>query len=216
MICPPADVSGLSGAVIARPRGAARVYEEDRDLVRRMLAGDARAFDVFFGANAERLASFAARRSRLEPAAIEDVVQTTLIKAMRNLDRFRGAAALFTWLCEICRHEIANLHRKSARLPEHENVDQLADATDILLELRAPELAEPPAALEMAQHRSAIATTLNGLPERYARALEWKYGDGFSVEEIGRMLGLTTIATQSLLARARVAFKESWLQERVT
>jgi RNA polymerase sigma-70 factor (ECF subfamily) len=51
------------------------------------------------------------------------------------------------------------------------------------------------------------------LPARYARALEWKYGDGFSVDEIARMLGLTTIAAQSLLARARVAFKQSWPQE---
>ena len=57
--------------------------------------------------------------------------------------------------------------------------------------------------------------TLNGLPERYARALEWKYGDGFSVQEIARMLGLTTIAAQSLLARAREAFKQGWTRERV-
>jgi len=42
--------------------------------------------------------------------------------------------------------------------------------------------------------------------------LEWKYGDGFSVEEIAGMLGLTTIAAQSLLARARKEFKEHWLR----
>jgi RNA polymerase sigma-70 factor (ECF subfamily) len=192
------------------------VYDEDRDLVRRMLAGDERAFDVFFTANAERLAAFAARRSRLPAAAIDDVVQTTLSKAMRNLERFRGASALFTWLCEICRHEIVNVHRKAARQPELENLDQLIDAPEIVHELRAPEQEEPSSALEMAQHRSAVSSALKSLPERYARALEWKYGDGFSVEEIAYMLGLTTVAAQSLLARARLAFKQSWLQEKVT
>jgi RNA polymerase sigma-70 factor (ECF subfamily) len=207
----------LTGIEARHAPGITRtVYDEDRELVQRMLAGDERAFDLFFTANAERLAAFAARRSRLPPAVIEDIVQTTLIKAMRSLDRFRGASALFTWLCEICRHEIVNVHRKAARQPEHENLDQLIEAPEIVLELRAPEQEEPSSVLEMAQHRSAVASTLNSLPERYARALEWKYGDGFSVEEIAYMLGLTTVAAQSLLARARSAFKQSWLEERVT
>ena len=89
----------------------------------------------------------------------------------------------------------------------------LVESDSTLLELRAPDDADPLCALEMSSHRSVIAETLNGLPERYARALEWKYGDGFSVDEIARMLGLTTIAAQSLLARARVAFKQSWPEE---
>ena len=185
------------------------MYEEDRTLVRRMLAGEQRAFDAFFDAYAPRLAAFAARRSPFAAAVIEDIVQTTLIKAIRNLTSYRGEAALFTWLCEICRHELVNLHRKAARRPQHESLEQTT-AQETLLELRVPDHEDPMQVLELSEQRSAIAKTLNGLPERYARALEWKYGDGFSVEEIGTMLGLTTIAAQSLLARARLAFKESW------
>ena len=168
-----------------------------------MLAGDARAFDAFFASYARRLAAFAARRTAFPATSIEDLVQTTLIKAIRNLDRFRGEAALFTWLCEICRNELINMQRKAARRPEHEDIDELVESEET----------DPLYALEMSSHRSVIADTLNALPERYARALEWKYGDGFSVDEIARMLGLTTIAAQSLLARARVAFKQSWPQE---
>ena len=189
------------------------MYQDDRQLVTRMLAGDARAFDAFFASYARRLAAFAARRTSFPAASIEDLVQTTLIKAIRNLHRFRGEAALFTWLCEICRNELINMQRKAARRPEHEDIDELAESDETLLELRAAEETDPLCALEMSSHRSAIAETLNGLPARYARALEWKYGDGFSVDEIARMLGLTTIAAQSLLARARVAFKQSWPEE---
>jgi len=175
-----------------------------------MLAGDARAFDAFFASYARRLAAFAARRTAFPAASIEDLVQTTLIKAIRSLGSFRGEAALFTWLCEICRNELINMQRKAARRPEHEDIDELAESEETLLELRASEDSDPLCVLEVSSHRSVIAETLNGLPERYARALEWKYGDGFSVDEIARMLGLTTIAAQSLLARARVAFKQSW------
>jgi RNA polymerase sigma-70 factor (ECF subfamily) len=179
-----------------------------------MLSGDQRAHDEFFKAYAPRLATFAARRSPHPPATIEDIVQTTLIKALRNLASFRGEAAFFTWLCEICRHELIDLHREYTRRPQHQSLEQRSEVQqETLLELRLPEIEDPAFGLELTEHRSAIARTLNGLPERYARALEWKYGDGFSVDEIASMLGLTTIAAQSLLARARLAFKEAWAED---
>ncbi len=178
-----------------------------------MRAGEQAAFDTFFAAYAQRLAAFVVRRSRLDPAGVEDIVQSSLIKAIRHLKSFRGEAALFTWLCEICRHELAGLYRKTARQPIHESADADGATRDALLQLRAPSDHEPPNELERAAHRGAVATTLNNLPERYARVLEWKYGDGFSVQEIAGMLGLTTVAAQSLLARARNEFREHWLQE---
>ena len=49
---------------------------------------------------------------------------------------------------------------------------------------------------------------LDRLPGRYGDALEWKYIEGHSVEEIGQRLGIGHTAAQSLLARARVAFRD--------
>ncbi|HEY6923717.1 MAG TPA: RNA polymerase sigma factor [Steroidobacteraceae bacterium] len=188
--------------------------EDDRQLVARMRAGEQSAFEEFFGAYARRLAAFVARRSSLDPAGVEDMVQATLIKAIRNLGSFRGDAALFTWLCTIGRHELASERRKSARQPIHNSVDVEGLARDVLIEMRAPEETEPYRELEIVAHRNEVARTLNSLPERYALVLEWKYGDGFSVEEIAGMLGLTATAAQSLLARARKEFKDLWLKER--
>ncbi len=54
-----------------------------------------------------------------------------------------------------------------------------------------------------------IKNVLDRLPARYGDALEWKYVEGRSVEEIGTRLGIGHIAAQSLLARARVAFREA-------
>lgn len=181
-----------------------------------MLAGDQRAFDVFFSTYAQRLAAFAARRCHLDAAGIEDIVQNSLVKAIRNLANFRGDAALFTWLCGICRRELADHHRKSMRQPALDSLDTAPGWVDSAPELSASSAFEPLAALETSDRCGAIVTALNGLPERYARALEWKYSDGLSVHEIARMLGLTTTAAQSLLSRARQAFKESWSEEHVT
>jgi RNA polymerase sigma-70 factor (ECF subfamily) len=185
------------------------MYESDRALVARMGAGDQRAFDEFFHSSAPRLAAFAARRSGLDAASVEDVVQNTLVKAVRNLASYRGEAALFTWLTEICRHELADVYRKAARRPDHASLDELNSATRHA-QLRVPAQHEPAAPMETQMQRTAVNRALQALPERYALALEAKYRDGFSVDEIAQLLGLTSTAAQSLLARARDAFREHW------
>jgi RNA polymerase sigma-70 factor (ECF subfamily) len=174
-----------------------------------MGAGDQRAFDEFFHSSAPRLAAFAARRSGLDAASVEDVVQNTLVKAIRNLRSYRGEAALFTWLTEICRHELADVYRKAARRPGHDSLDD-PNAAGRHAQLRVPSQHEPAAQIDAEMRRRAVVRALQALPERYALALEAKYRDGFSVDEIARLLGLTSTAAQSLLARARDAFREGW------
>jgi RNA polymerase sigma-70 factor (ECF subfamily) len=186
------------------------VYEADRTLVERMRAGDQRAFDEFFNVSARRLVAYIARRSALDSASLEDIVQCALIKAVRKLDSYRGEAALFTWLSEICRHELADVCRKAARRPAHVSLDETATTQAVVAQLRAPEHQEPVAELDAATQRVAVMQILDSLPEHYARALEAKYGDDLSVEEIARELGLSVIGAQSLLARARQAFRERW------
>lgn len=186
------------------------MYEADRALVTRMRAGEQRAFDEFFNSSAPRLVAYVARRSALDTASLEDVVQCALIKAVRNLASYRGEAALFTWITEICRHELADVHRKAARRPAHLSLEESQTTANIDLHLRAPEHQEPISQLHDSGQRAAIMKVLDSLPDHYGRALEAKYGDGLSVDEIARELGLTAIAAQSLLARARDAFRQRW------
>ena len=72
-----------------------------------MLAGDERAFEEFFDGYFPALFRFALARVGGDEGAAEDVVQTAMTAAIRKLATFRGEAALFTWLCTFCRHEIA-------------------------------------------------------------------------------------------------------------
>jgi RNA polymerase sigma-70 factor (ECF subfamily) len=86
----------------------------ERELVRRMLGGDEAAFDEFFADYFPRLFRFAVTRLR-DPDAAEDIVQTSLMAAMRHLGSWRGEATLFTWLCTICRREIGAWQKRTAR-----------------------------------------------------------------------------------------------------
>ena len=80
--------------------------KDDRALVSAMLAGDERAFTTFFETYFPRVYRFALPRMNRNADAAKDVVQSTLVKAMRAIGDWRGEATLFTWLCQICRHTI--------------------------------------------------------------------------------------------------------------
>ncbi len=188
------------------------MYEADRAMVARMRAGDQRAFDEFFKATAPRLVAHISRRSPLDAASLEDIVQNALIKAVRNLSSYRGEAALLTWVTEICRHELADAHRKAGRRPVHVSLDEPHMLARVGDSLQAPVSKEPAAHQQALSQHEQIMRVLAGLPANYALALEAKYGDGLSVEAIARELGVTEIAAQSVLARARDLFRQRWLE----
>jgi len=191
-------------------RDVPRLYELDRALAARMNVGDQRAFDEFFRSNVPRLAAFVKRHSGLDVASVEDIVQNTLLKAMRSLSTYRGEASLFTWLTQICLHELVDNTRKATRRPAHVSLQELEEIWHVFSELRVPVHREPSVEVDAQLRSSAVLAALRSLPRRYAEVLEAKYGDGLSVEEIALTSGTTAIAVQSLLARAREAFKDRW------
>jgi RNA polymerase sigma-70 factor (ECF subfamily) len=136
-----------------------------------MQNGDQRAFTEFFEGHVQRLAAFAARRTGIDAAGIDDIVQNTLIKAVRNLAGYRGEAALSTWLAGICRHEIADTYRSAARRPGLRSLDSEADAHRAVLQLRIPAHREPVAEVDAESTRQSVMQALDELPEHYARAL---------------------------------------------
>jgi RNA polymerase sigma-70 factor (ECF subfamily) len=182
---------------------------EDRELVKAMLEGDERAFTRFFDTYFPRVYRFALPRVNRSEHLAKDVVQATLVKAVRKLDTWRGEASLFTWLCQICRREVADQLRSQRR--HASNVVLLEDSAEVraaLESIEAPDIDDPLRHANAEEVRRMVHAVLDRLPGRYGEALEWKYVEGRSVEEIGERLGIGQTAAQSLLARARVAFRE--------
>jgi RNA polymerase sigma-70 factor (ECF subfamily) len=102
---------------------------DDRELVQQMLAGEERAFVAFFETYFPRVYRFALPRLNRNEDTAKDVVQASLIKAMRKLGDYRGEAALFTWLCQICRREIADHVRTQRR--HSEKVVLIEDSAEV-------------------------------------------------------------------------------------
>ncbi len=138
----------------------------------------------------------------------EDVAQTTLTKAIDRLETYRGEAALFSWLCTICRHEISAVVKRAALVPVVlvEDDSSVRAAFESLID---PD-GTPESALRSVELARQVKVTLDSLPVDYGDALEWKYIDGLSVVEIGNRLGRSRKAAESLLNRAREAFRDGF------
>ena len=182
---------------------------DDQTLAARAVRGDDQAFSELFEIYFPRLFRFALRRVADEDVA-EDIVQSTLIKAMRSLSSWRGEASLFTWLCTICRHEV---HDHLQRLGRHPEMASIHDAPDVRAALEALSAGgdSPERVLVRAEISSAVQLVLDHLPGRYGDVLEWKYAQGLSVAEIAARLGTSIKAAESTLTRARLAFREGYL-----
>lgn len=183
----------------------------DHELVAKLLRGDARAFDQFFNEYYPKLFRFVKRRLPHDAATAEDVAQAALCRALGSLHTFRGEAALLTWLCTLCRRELASRWRESQSYATASSLAEDDPEVRAALEALLAGDADPMLASSRAQVREAIRTALDYLPAPYADVLEWKYVLEMSVAEIATRLGRSAKATESLLTRARDAFREAFL-----
>lgn len=187
----------------------------DKQLARRILDGDQRAFAEFFQRHAAALYRFAAARLGGETDKVEELTQATLFRAISKLETYRGESSLFTWLCAVCRFEISAYHRQRKRQPHL--VEFVEDATE---SRRAAERSavgstdDPETALQRKEFAERVHAVLDEIPSNYGEVLEWKYADGLSAREIAGRLGLSIKAAESVLTRAREAFRARFARRR--
>lgn len=185
------------------------VWLDDKRLVKQLLGGDERAFDRFFDENFSRLYRFALTRLSDDPDAAREIAQITLSKAVRKLQTYKGEAALFTWLCSICRNETSDWLAREGRYREHIVLtEDLAEVRAAVESLQESDRLGPEKQYRRAELLRLIQVALDDLPPKYGDVLEWKYIEGHSVREIAARLNIGTEAAQSLLARARRAFAD--------
>jgi len=186
------------------------MFADDMAFVQRLLRGDEAAYDELFHVHAQKVYRFALARVGNRDSA-EELVQITLTRAIPKLRDFRGQASLVTWLCAFCRFEILTLRRKRQKLDrEVELPDDLPEIGRALDLIGATPSETPVSKLLRKEKAYLVRTLLDRLPGRYGDVLEWKYQEGLSVAEIADRLQTTRTAAQSILARARQAFREGF------
>jgi RNA polymerase sigma-70 factor (ECF subfamily) len=165
-----------------------------------VLGGDAAAWRAWYDEHFAPLVAYASWRCGGLAELAEDVIQETWLTAVRRLGAFDPDRGPFrAWLCGIAANAARNAVRGRRR--QRRRSRPLDAAPE-------PAAGEPdPAAAEKAER---VALALVALPEQYEAVLRAKYLDRMSVEAIAADRGTTAKAVESLLSRARQAFREAF------
>jgi RNA polymerase sigma-70 factor (ECF subfamily) len=178
-----------------------RVWREHA-LRRAVLAGDEHAWQTLYDEAFAGLYAYVGWRCAGLRDRTDEAVQETWLTAVRRLRDFDPDRGSFAgWLRGIA----ANVLRKQLRVSQRNRVHE---------SLRNHDPIAPPADAAQQERDTAerIARALAALPEHYEAVLRAKYLDEQSVSAIAEQAGETPKAIESLLTRARQAFREAYQQ----
>jgi RNA polymerase sigma-70 factor (ECF subfamily) len=178
------------------------------------LQGDVEAVQAMTDAALQPLYAFCLHRVERNRHLCEEVVQETLLRALRelaNYDPTRSNDSIFPWLTGLARNEI---QRVLAREKGGRSLEALWAKVDRELLAVFTRLESEPFADELLQREETcelVNATMAQLPLHYREALEAKYVGGKSVRDLASAWHTTEKAVESQLTRARKAFRATFL-----
>jgi RNA polymerase sigma-70 factor, ECF subfamily len=144
-----------------------------------------------------------------------DVVQQTLLEAHRHADQFRGTTSgeQAAWLRQVLARQLANLardHQRERRDVRREcSLEQAVEQSSARLEAwLAAQQSSPSARAARHEQLFALASALAGLPEAQREAVEMRYLQDLSLNEIAAQMGRTPGAVAGLLHRGLDALRQ--------
>lgn len=178
------------------------------------LGGDIEAIDTFISRSLGPLYRFCLYRVGQNRHLCEEVVQETMARAINELGNYdpqRSHGQILPWLTGLARNEIRRVlaHETAAK-----SLEAIWSRMDDQLRVIFGRLESDPLpddVLEREETRQMVNATMSQLPEHYRDALEAKYVHRQSVREIAAQRATTDKAIESLLSRARCAFRETFL-----
>jgi len=169
------------------------------------LAGDARAWQALYDGAFDSVFRYVRWRLAGRRTAIDEVIQETWLTAVRLIDRFEPRRGTFAqWLRGIASNALRNyLRRDGLRQRTFQPFDESQHGDPA-------SNGSSRQALAAADTADQITAALAALPDHYEEVLRAKYVDAESVNEIAAARGMTPKAVESLLTRAREAFRSAF------
>jgi len=165
-----------------------RPSESDLSLLKRLQSGDRTAVADLYDRHFDHLYSLVVNLVDGEQRTAEEIVQETLLTAIRSAKRFHGQSSIYIWLCSIAYQKLVEHHRPR----EHKHT------------VSGPDVHATDAAVDT---RWAVNLALEKLPPDYRQVLVLKYVEGMSIQEVAEIIHRSPKATDDLLTRARQALQ---------
>jgi RNA polymerase sigma-70 factor (ECF subfamily) len=163
---------------------------DERQLIARVLQGDAFAERELYDAHVDRVFRLIFRLAGDHELA-QECTQETFIRAFDRLATFRGDSALGTWLHSIAVSVTLNAIRRVRRQDSRETeLEETTSSTDGIV------AAEP-------DLKERLNRAVNALPEGYRTVFIMHDVEGYTHEEIGSALEISSGTSKAQLFRAR-------------
>lgn len=133
----------------------------------------------------------------------EDVVQATYVSAFTHLDRFRGEAALSTWLTRIALNEAYGRIRRTRPTVELAEIEAAGSGGHVIMFPMTPGPADPETSASREQIRRLLEQSLDRLPEPFRLVFLLRDVEGLSAEETAEALSIKPETVKTRLFRAR-------------
>ena len=175
--------------------------EQEAAIVRKVLGGDANAFETLVLEYEKNVYNIALRMTgNSEDAA--DMTQEALIKAYNSLQSFRGDSKFSVWLYRIVSNVCLDFLRSKNRRPTVSLSVEDDDGEDAQLDV-ADESQSPELLLDRKLTRDSVRRGLDSLPPDYRQILLLREIQGLSYDEIAQALSLEVGTVKSRIFRAR-------------
>jgi len=160
-----------------------------------------------------------ARIQLRQDAAVEDVVQETLIALLEHPERFAGQSSLKTYAIGILKHKIVDVLRRGKREVALHDSDDDAPATDMAafdalfdetghFRERPSQWGDPDSAFQQKQFFEVLEVCVERLPAKVAQIFMMREWLELETDEICQELGVTTTNAWVMLYRARMRLRE--------
>ncbi len=131
-----------------------------------------------------------------EPAAAEDLVQDTMLRALKAWKSFRPGSNARAWLVTILRNQFINGWRSSKRSPAVVDMDQIAEPPD-------PGDPDPEGRFFRELVDEEVLRAVDQLPDEFREVLVLSDMEGLPYAEIATALDIPVGTVKSRLFRAR-------------
>jgi RNA polymerase sigma-70 factor (ECF subfamily) len=152
-----------------------------------------------------------------KPEIAQDLVQETLLAAVRSHEKFAGQSSVRSWLCGILKHKLGDYFRKLGRETSFTDLEFLANECaekfvpeGYWVHMNGPKEWRPEA--DEVMHRDEFWKTMRDclakLPERVATVFMMREMDEVESKEICATLSISESNLWVMLHRARMALRE--------
>ena len=169
---------------------------DEQALADASIQGSAHAFEELYTHYFPKVRGFCLRKTS-DPALAEDIAQEAFVRAFERIDQFGGPKHFGGWVGTIAANLITDHYRRKRNTEV--SLDAKEDAAD-----RGPSYEiDPIRNIQRDDTSRLVRIALDKLEPRQREALVMHEIKGMTCAAVGEQLGISEVAAESLLARAR-------------